>query len=195
MGEKKEYRSAIRSRRLIRQAFLELLREKAIEKITVTDIVNRADINRSTFYAHYPDVMGLVEEMMEESVQRSIDMVADLDIRDIFENPKPFLQGLTHLGLENMEIYKLLRNSDFALRQSEKLKSVLLERAIHTMNIPQSVRESSTFHIHMHFFIGGIFNTYQHWIEGKLHCSAEDIMDQVAHLITNTKDIYLNMNL
>ena len=65
MAERKEYRSAIRSRRLIHQAFLELLREKPFEKITVTDIVNRADINRSTFYAHYPDVRGLVEALVE----------------------------------------------------------------------------------------------------------------------------------
>ena len=48
MAEKKEYRSAIRSRRLIRAALLELLQEKKFEKITVTDIVKRADINRST---------------------------------------------------------------------------------------------------------------------------------------------------
>ena len=61
MAEKKEYRSAIRSRRFIRQAFMELLREKRLEKITVTDIVNRADINRSTFYAHYTDVKALIE--------------------------------------------------------------------------------------------------------------------------------------
>ena len=56
MGERKVYKSALRSRKWIRQAFMELLREKDFEKITVTDIVNRADINRSTFYAHYPDV-------------------------------------------------------------------------------------------------------------------------------------------
>ena len=37
--EKKEYRSAVRSRKLIRQAFYELLKEKSFEKITVTDIL------------------------------------------------------------------------------------------------------------------------------------------------------------
>ena len=41
MREKAEYRSSIRSRRLIRQAFVELLQEKELEKITVTDIITR----------------------------------------------------------------------------------------------------------------------------------------------------------
>ena len=193
MAQKKEYRSAIRSRRLIRQAFLELLQEKKFEKITVTDIVKRADINRSTFYAHYPDVMGLVEELMDEVVSSSLQLVAELDIKDIFDDPMPFLQGLTNLGLENMEIYKMLGQSDFALRQVEKLKSILLEKANNSMNIPEAVRQSTTFHIHMHFFVGGIMNTYQQWLQGTLDCSVEDIMEQVAHMITSTKDIYLNM--
>ena len=48
--EKKEYRSALRSRKMIRQAFFELLKEKSFEKITVTDVVKKADVNRSTFY-------------------------------------------------------------------------------------------------------------------------------------------------
>ena len=43
---KTEYRSAIRSRKLIRQAYVELIKEKDVDKITVMDVVNKADINR-----------------------------------------------------------------------------------------------------------------------------------------------------
>ena len=46
---KAEYKSAIRSRRMIQHALVELLQEKELDKITVTDIVTRADINRGTF--------------------------------------------------------------------------------------------------------------------------------------------------
>lgn len=46
MGSKAEYRSAIRSRKLIKTAFMELAAEKEISKITVKDIADRADINR-----------------------------------------------------------------------------------------------------------------------------------------------------
>ena len=95
MVEKKEYRSAVRSRRLIRTALLELLQEKKFEKITVTDIVKRADINRSTFYAHYPDVMGLLEELMEDTVNRSIDLVSGIDMLQFLEEPMPVLEKKT----------------------------------------------------------------------------------------------------
>ena len=75
MSVKKNYRNAVRSKKMIRQAFLELLQEKPCEKITVTDIAQRADLNRSTFYAHYPDVQGLIEEIEDEIVSRSMQLL------------------------------------------------------------------------------------------------------------------------
>ena len=49
MTERKENRNARRSRQMIREAFEALLKEKGFHKITVTDIVARAELNRSTF--------------------------------------------------------------------------------------------------------------------------------------------------
>ena len=192
MAERKEYRSAIRSRRMIRQAFLELLREKNYEKITVTDIVNRADINRSTFYAHYPDVRGLVEEIMDEVIISSTELVSNNNYLDIFDDPVPFLQDLAKIGTEHMELYKLLGRSDFALRQVERIKEILMERAISTVDIPEQIRQSAVFRIHINFFIGGILNTYQQWMQGKLDCSTEEIVEQIAHLIRSNVEMYRN---
>ena len=40
----------------IRRTFFELLEEKDFDKISVREICQRADINRSTFYRHYDDI-------------------------------------------------------------------------------------------------------------------------------------------
>ncbi|MCP4416546.1 MAG: TetR family transcriptional regulator [Chloroflexi bacterium] len=48
-------RRAIRSKRLIVEAWRELVLEKEYKKISVSDIVERADIGRATFYAHFED--------------------------------------------------------------------------------------------------------------------------------------------
>lgn len=192
MAEKKEYRSAVRSRRLINQAFLELLREKPFEKITVTDIVNRADINRSTFYSHYPDVRGLVDALMNQAVDQSVALVADVKFQDIFADPRPFLSGLSEIGKENQELYRLLGGTDFALKQVEKMKTILMEKAISTVDIPENIRRSNMFRIQISFFVGGILNTYQQWLQGTLACSPEEIMEQIASLIVSNANTYRN---
>ncbi len=60
----KEYRNSIRSRKSIRTAYAELISEKKdSSKITVKEIVDRADISKSTFYCHYNDINDLVVEI------------------------------------------------------------------------------------------------------------------------------------
>lgn len=191
MAEKKEYRSAVRSRRLIRQAFLALLKEKKFEKITVTDIVRRADINRSTFYAHYPDVMGLVEELVDDVVKQSLELVSQMDIRDIFQDPTPFLSGLIAIGQENMDIYRLLGKTDFALQQIEKIKAVLFCKAVAEIDIPDEIRSSNGFKVNVSFFIGGILNTYQQWIQGELDCSMEEIAQEIGNILRSSSHTFL----
>ncbi len=53
-------------------AFAQLLNERPMNKITVKDIVERCDINRNTFYYHFPDIPSLLQTMMEEKVNALI---------------------------------------------------------------------------------------------------------------------------
>jgi AcrR family transcriptional regulator len=59
-----------RTRRAVTGAFLSLVVEKGYEKITVQDILDRADIGRSTFYEHYRDkealLLGCFDDMQEQ---------------------------------------------------------------------------------------------------------------------------------
>ena len=68
--KKAEYRSSIRSRMLIQSALLDLMAEKDISKITVIDVVNRANINRGTFYAHYSDLNDVLEQISNRTIER-----------------------------------------------------------------------------------------------------------------------------
>ena len=56
------------TRNAIKRAFIELLEEKSLARITVRDIADRCDINRNTFYYHYQDILGLLEEITSEQV-------------------------------------------------------------------------------------------------------------------------------
>ena len=186
MSERKKYHSAIRSRRLIHQAFLELLREKPFEKITVTDIVNRADINRSTFYAHYPDVRGLVEALVEKGINESLVIIKNMDFQDALADPAPFLRELICVGQGYMEICRLMGKSYFMLELAERIKASMLDKALTSEDIPLQVRQSDAFRIQAIFFIGGILNIYQQWMLGGLDCSVDDVTAQLVAMIVGT---------
>jgi len=183
MTEKKEYRSAIRSRKLIRQAFLELLKEKNFEKITVTDIVKRADINRSTFYAHYPDVMGLIDEIQDEVLTFTEQYLKKVSFADLLENPAPYLQLIVKMTRENEELYRLLSNSNVAIRQMENMKKLLAERIISTVEVPAHYKDSFQFEFAVRFFLGGFIDVYKQWLEGDVDYDMDDIIMAISSYI------------
>lgn len=55
-----------RTRELLRGALLSLIQEKGYDRITVQDILDRADVGRSTFYAHYRDKDDLFRAGFED---------------------------------------------------------------------------------------------------------------------------------
>lgn len=191
MTERKENRSARRSRRMIRQAFQELLGEREFSKITVTDIVERADLNRSTFYAHYPDIYGIVDEMQEEILGRNMELFRKIEFRNILKDPKPYLQCITATMEENMELIRRLGLTENIQRKTGKLQQLMEYDIMHHSDIPQEIRESALFAIRVHFFVGGIMNTYQRWAEGNLNCSLDQVSAQIGHMVQQTATSFL----
>lgn len=65
----KQYRNAERTKKWIRRAFIELISEKkTIDKITVNELAERADITKTTFYYHYDDIYAVAEEFENELI-------------------------------------------------------------------------------------------------------------------------------
>ncbi|AQZ65147.1 Transcriptional regulator, TetR family [[Actinomadura] parvosata subsp. kistnae] len=55
-----------RTRRLIQEALVALILEKGYDAVTVTDIIERADVGRSTFYAHFTDKQDVLFSNIEQ---------------------------------------------------------------------------------------------------------------------------------
>lgn len=194
MTGRKEYRNSIRSRRFIRQAFLELLQEKKLEKITVTDIVDRADINRSTFYAHFSDVRGLIEEMQREFVEQSLSLLQDSDFLELLQTPIPFLKKWIDIANQNRELYAILGKTAIANNHIEQLKLLLAEKAMNLPQIPEEIRKKKNFEIRVNFFVGGIINVYQQYLVGNLDATTDEIIADIADLITSSADTILDFH-
>jgi len=62
-----------RTRNLILGAFDSLLTEKGFESISVQDITDKAEINRATFYAHFPDKYALLDYFITQMFMQEVD--------------------------------------------------------------------------------------------------------------------------
>ena len=62
-----------RTRSLILQAFYDLLAKKNFEAISVQDVTDKAQINRATFYAHFPDKYALLDYSISQMFMHEIE--------------------------------------------------------------------------------------------------------------------------
>lgn len=190
MGEKSVYRSALRSKRIIRETTLALMKEKDPAKITVTDIVKRADINRTTFYAHYPDVRGVLEEFENESIDHLMEILSEFQYQEFFQNPAPLLLMINRFLEEDLEFYRTLILSSLSNPFLEKLKDICIQYMRSTTAVPKRVRGSVMFEMRVCFFADGIIGMYKRWFKGEMHGSLNDITMEVSKIIANSaKDL------
>lgn len=59
-----------RTKTLLQTTLVELMLEKEVSQISVKELTQRADVNRSTFYLHYLDIYDMLEQMEDEFVGR-----------------------------------------------------------------------------------------------------------------------------
>lgn len=118
----------LRTRQLIRDAFIDLLEETDLEKITVNRITERATINRVTFYLHYQDIPDMLEKMADDMVSeiQAIYNAVPSQSRTSDIDWSMFVQMLEHIA-DNSKFYKVLLASKRIPVFNERLRKLMAD--------------------------------------------------------------------
>jgi len=169
-------------KKLIRQAFMELIQQKKdVTKITVTDISRIADINRSTFYAHYKDVYSVIEEIEEEIINKMIDYMS-VDYLEFTRDPEKTMRAAARQLESNEEYYKLLLKTDGASEFLTRLQNIFLDYVLEEMPLPDYLKDTADFRNRCSFFAGGITKMVDLWHREQLGTSLEDAFADVSKI-------------
>ncbi len=166
-----EDRRTRKTRSAIESAFCELILKKDINKITIKDITDHADTNRSTFYTHYEDIYGLLRVIED----RLIEGINVFDSHDILEDSDEITNALQYI-LDNKRLFSAITNSsqgsEFLNRISEGLGGKLIELV---GAVPDNTMIAS-------FFTHGATAVIRDWLNGK---TPEMSAKQVANFLEN----------
>ena len=89
---------------IIKSTFIELLKEKEINKISVSELCNKADINRATFYRYYIDIYDLLEKIEQDLILELKEMLYDKSNQSMKEEIEDYL----NLFLDNIYFIKFI---------------------------------------------------------------------------------------
>ena len=110
---------------MIRESFIQLLKEQPVSKITVTKICEIAEINRATFYKYYEDAFDLLQKLEQELLEEILNSLSQFEQLSIRES---FIQLLEHLKKRG-EWFQIIGSSHGDPQFASRILSVCYENA------------------------------------------------------------------
>ncbi|MBQ3519217.1 MAG: TetR/AcrR family transcriptional regulator [Clostridia bacterium] len=184
---KAEYKNAVRSRQLIKNAYVALLNEKDVNKITVTDIIGRAGISRGTFYAHYADVRDLYARLEQDAIRTILTVIEETGIFNFYENPLPTLESNLRILERNKEYYRLLLTSCVGCSFVQKLSDDFATRFVPLFMERFSNINAEVFRSYISFASSGVRGMIFRWLDGTLKLSAPQCAQLMADMLLGAK--------
>ncbi|MCQ2487286.1 MAG: TetR/AcrR family transcriptional regulator [Clostridia bacterium] len=170
-----------KSQRKLALALLEIMRVKQFEDISISEVCQRAGINRSTFYAHFDNLMDLLEAIQDATIAHLASTIrlsiVDNNSSEDIKNQLiiPYLEVLK----ENDDFVKSFFNQDVNIWFDDDKNFV--ELLIRPILAGYDVTEPHRVQYISHFFISGILSIIKLWVSR----GYKEPVEEVALILIN----------
>lgn len=186
MKEKLADRRVQRTRNMLFDAFLDLMIEKGFEAITIQDIIDRANVGRSTFYLHFSDkeqlLLGSIHQLREllkqQSLARSSSGVSS-------EYQFGFSLAMLQHAQSHKRLYKAIVGKKGGAPVMYHMQRMLADLARDEMAVllPYSSSLLIPQEVVIDFTVNTFLTLLTWWMDQNIPCSASE-MDRIFHKLT-----------
>lgn len=187
-------RRVIKTKRAIKNAFAQLLNEKPINDITVSDIAALAEINRKTFYNYYAGVYEVVDEIENDIIGQFDAMLTEPDFEDNANRPYMVFEKLSSRVVRYPEFFQYLMSMDANAGLIVKLAD-LLKAKTKAILLKYLTVEESKLDLMLEFMVNGSVAVYRRWFNSDRREPLEEISKNINLLIFQGLKGYLNIDI
>lgn len=157
--------------------FMELLKEKSFDKITVKEIIEGAEINRNTFYYHYQDIYDLLESAFQREGMKFRE-----DSRPENTFVEEYLRTVEFLMDHREAIVHLYRSKSrrIIISYVESAVSSFIGRFVEEESEGTTLSPEGKEYI-TYFYSDAVLAATLRWVEGKMEGSQEDLMKTIEN--------------
>ena len=160
--QKKVDRRVRKTKSQLRAGLARLMQEKGIGEITVKELVNEVDINRSTFYLHYSDIPALLREIEDDMMEEMERAVREHPIKE--DSTSRFIEDIFRVLNENREISRALIGPHGDLGFVRRIEKLLEENSSEFLAqlFPERVQDMKYFNS---YCLNGCLGFVKTWLE------------------------------
>ena len=170
MAEKVD-RRVRKTKAQLRAGLARLMQKKSIKEITVKELVEEVDINRSTFYLHYQDIYDMIEHIENDLIEKFTDALGpkvNPNIISTASQEEEFLKimkSIFNLLLENRTICRALLGHNGDIKFVNKISKIVSDRIQYILTRVASKKYSDTdLELVESYFVAGCIGLVQHWL-------------------------------
>ena len=173
----REDRRVVMTKRLLKEALIEKLKEKDIYHISVRELCETADINRSTFYKHYGSQFDLLADMENDL----LDYVTE-EIRRNESDPVRIISAACRYLEDNLEFVRLIINNNVDPAFAQKLFAMDSIRESSRNRFAGALSEAELDYLQS-FLTNGVFSMVSVWLKKEDRETPDEFAEFVGKLI------------
>lgn len=180
------------TRMVLKNSLMELLNEKPISSITIKEICENADINRSTFYSHYADQYDLLNKIEDEIIEELNQALLQYDYtkeKEMLAMTK-YLLDYVHSRHEH---FRILFSEHGNKRFTHKVMHAAQAHIMNDFNeLEHHMSEAAAKYMTIYSISGGI-TAIEYWLESGMRESTSE-MAKIITEISNNGLLYANLD-
>ena len=181
----------LRTRLAIKSALLSLLKDKPLAKITVSELAEAAQVNRKTFYNHYPDINSVLYDIEAVFLDEIFSIINKNDIWYEIENPTGFILRFFEIIRDNMQMFHLLVRSGEHIHLMESFRQRLREHWSDQLFGRENADEILLTYL-MDYVAAGIVSLLESWTRNPDNMSLEDLAQFTAIVVSSSAKPIIN---
>jgi len=170
------------TKKLLQDSLISLMQKESIHKLSITQICEKAQINRSTFYKYYGSQYDLLEEMESDILNRINSYLEPGIDSTAYYDPQRLTKAIEFIS-ENIDLCRLLLNNNVDPKFPEKLVLSLQSIPHLTENKLSGKYSDTEFSYIFDFAIGGGFNFIKTWINKESREPPEEVAKLLSDIV------------
>lgn len=187
--ERQEDLRVIKTRRLIKNALIELMAEKEVAAITITELSAKAMINRKTFYRHYETVGEVVTELENEILSEFAETLRNankscLDVGGV-------VADISALIVRRRDYFAKMTKLNPDLFSKGRIKAMLRRAVEVSLRSYGGITDRETLAAVSQFAVSGVLALYAEWFDNGCHGSLDFVTDVCRRMLTSGLSAYV----
>lgn len=185
MQEETQDRRVKRTKLLLQKTLVDLMLEKEVGKISVKELTQRADVNRSTFYLHYLDIYDMLEQMENEFVETIQGFFHDFFTPLPASMPLTLFINISKWLEQDKEYYVKLLSGTASWHILQDLEVRVRDEFITLLQIIFMDEDSIDLRTRVNFTVSGIIGVLRMWVTEGGNASLSDLSETIDDILNN----------